>query len=407
MPAIRARTTGTMDRLGRTSRRFLLPLAFLTLHCTPLREVTNRSQPPREQRLVLPRPGKEEGLKGPQANNYDFLRLNTRWNPDSLLTPEIARNHAVYADSALRAFPWASKVPRDVFNAFVLPHQARNEKIDDWRPFFFNALKPVLAGATTTEDAVFRINTWLNKTNGVRFEQNYSKPRDPGPLTTFEWKQGMCGELSELLVAACRSVGIPAREASIPIWPIPIGNHAWVEVYSHEDRKWHAVGGAEPSKFGDTWFKTWQPAVVNASSRFPSPGAIKRGPYYLTDVTASYVPPGDLATLRVKLEGKFPKDVQIGLKLFAPDFEKENPGAVSMLWLKRTPGTKAVWGVGQNRRTPKSMKSYGRFRPYQLVAFTGTLPDSAKILSETAPFRVRGGKHVFTLKLGKHFRQLY
>src|SRR5262249_30544585 len=51
----------------------------------------------------------------------------------------------------------------------------------------------------------------------------------------------------------CRSVGVPARIAGIPMWVDNRGNHTWVEVW---DGDWHFVGAAEPDTNGldHAWF---------------------------------------------------------------------------------------------------------------------------------------------------------
>ena len=55
---------------------------------------------------------------------------------------------------------------------------------------------------------------------------------------------GRCGEESTLLVAALRSVGIPARQVYTPRWAHTDDNHAWVEAWA--DGKWYFLGACEP-----------------------------------------------------------------------------------------------------------------------------------------------------------------
>ena len=47
-------------------------------------------------------------------------------------------------------------------------------------------------------------------------------------------------------IDACRSVGIPARQAYCPYWAVGDDNHAWAEVLG-SDGRWHFTGGCEPA----------------------------------------------------------------------------------------------------------------------------------------------------------------
>ena len=55
---------------------------------------------------------------------------------------------------------------------------------------------------------------------------------------------GRCGEESTLLVAALRSVCIPARQVYTPRWAHTDDNHAWVEAWA--DGQWFFLGACEP-----------------------------------------------------------------------------------------------------------------------------------------------------------------
>lgn len=54
----------------------------------------------------------------------------------------------------------------------------------------------------------------------------------------------VAGEESTFLVAALRSVGIPARQVYTPRWAHTDDNHAWVEAWA--DGKWYFLGACEP-----------------------------------------------------------------------------------------------------------------------------------------------------------------
>ncbi len=69
------------------------------------------------------------------------------------------------------------------------------------------------------------------------------------PVQVHRWQRcvplyGRCGEESTFLVAALRSVGIPARQVYTPRWAHTDDNHAWVEAWA--DGKWYFLGACEP-----------------------------------------------------------------------------------------------------------------------------------------------------------------
>ena len=93
------------------------------------------------------------------------------------------------------------------------------------------------------------MNHWCHE------KANYqpSDARTSSPLATVRTAYGRCGEESTLLVAALRSVGIPARQVYTPRWAHTDDNHAWVEAWA--DGRWHFLGACEPEPVLDLgWF---------------------------------------------------------------------------------------------------------------------------------------------------------
>src|SRR5690606_36912714 len=95
------------------------------------------------------------------------------------------------------------------------------------------------------------VNRWFGERIGFRQTQR----RDQGPLATLASGYGRCEELCIIYIAACRSVGVPARMAYCPWRAVSDNNHAWVEVLG-SDGAWHFVGAAEPAdKLDSAWFE--------------------------------------------------------------------------------------------------------------------------------------------------------
>lgn len=149
---------------------------------------------------------------------------------------------------ALDEMPWGDRIPERELRHFVLPVRVNNENLDSCRTVFYEELAPRVKGMSM-HDAVLEVNRWCH-------EKAVYMPTDrrtSSPLATVKTAYGRCGEESTLLVAALRSVGIPARQVYTPRWAHTDSNHAWVEAWV--DGRWHFLGACEPEPVLDLgWF---------------------------------------------------------------------------------------------------------------------------------------------------------
>ena len=144
--------------------------------------------------------------------------------------------------------PWGDSIPEDIFRHFVLPVRVNNENLDESRMVFYEELKDRVKGLSLY-DAVLEVNHWCHE----KVIYTPSDARTSSPLASVKTAYGRCGEESTLLVAALRSVGIPARQVYTPRWAHTDDNHAWVEAWA--DGKWHFLGACEPEPLLDLgWF---------------------------------------------------------------------------------------------------------------------------------------------------------
>ena len=144
--------------------------------------------------------------------------------------------------------PWGKIIPEDVFRHFVLPVRINNEQLDGARMVFYEELKDRVR-TLSMYDAILEVNHWCHE----KAVYQPSDARTSSPLATVRTAFGRCGEESTLLVAALRSVGIPARQVYTPRWAHTDDNHAWVEAWA--DGKWHFLGACEPEPVLDLgWF---------------------------------------------------------------------------------------------------------------------------------------------------------
>lgn len=176
----------------------------------------------------------------PTADSYlDFLYDNLSLPDRTDYSREYYADQVNLALQARKEMPWGSSVPEREFRHFVLPPRVNNEDLDTCRAVFFRELKPRLQGLSMQE-AILEVNHWCHEHVTYR----PTNARTLSPLATLRTAYGRCGEESVFLVAALRSVGIPARQVYTPRWAHTDDNHAWVEAWA--DGRWWFLGACEP-----------------------------------------------------------------------------------------------------------------------------------------------------------------
>ena len=153
--------------------------------------------------------------------------------------PSYYLDHYRMMRKALKEMPWGRSVPEREMRHFVLPVRVNNENLDSARYVFYDELAPRIKGMSM-KDAVLEVNHWCHE----KAVYMPSDRRTSSPLATIKTAYGRCGEESTLLVAALRSVGIPARQVYTPRWAHTDSNHAWVEAWV--DGQWYFLGACEP-----------------------------------------------------------------------------------------------------------------------------------------------------------------
>ena len=155
-----------------------------------------------------------------------------------------------YAFLAKKTMPWGKKISWEDFLLYVLPHRIAQEPHKKWRKFFFENIAPKVKKLPIKEAISFIANWCAQK---VTFKP--SAPWDLDPISLIKLGWGRCEEQSILLIAALRSVAIPARLAFVPAWQHTNGNHGWVEVWTY-DNKWHVLDPSTPnSSLDNPWFR--------------------------------------------------------------------------------------------------------------------------------------------------------
>ena len=132
-------------------------------------------------------------------------------------------------------FPWAGKVPWELYENNVLPYAVVNEPRDEWREQFHNLFAPLVSACKTGREAALTIASCIQKTLNVRYSTERRIPHQ-GVKESLQSGKVSCTGQSILLVCALRSVGIPARMAGVLTWNHVRGNHNWVEAWC--DGEW-------------------------------------------------------------------------------------------------------------------------------------------------------------------------
>lgn len=225
-------------------------------------------------------------------------------------------NNVKQSFQAKSELPWGGRVPEREFNHFVLPVRVNNENLDDFRTVYYDELYNRVK-ELSMYDAVLEVNHWCHE------KVNYkgSDSRTSAPMATIKTSWGRCGEESTLLVAALRTVCIPARQVYTPRWAHCDDNHAWVEAWV--DGKWHFLGACEPEPVLDLgWFNAPASRALLLHTRVfgkyfgPEEVIDRNGNYTEINVIDNYAKTAKLNVKVVDNEGNTVPDARVDFKIY-------------------------------------------------------------------------------------------
>lgn len=165
----------------------------------------------------------------------DFLRAYMPERDRATITGDRLNREVSLALEARKQFPWAAKVPWELYENDVLPYAVVNEPRDEWREKFHSLFAPLVSACGTAREAALTIASHIQKTLNVRYSTERRVPHQ-GVKESLESGKVSCTGQSILLICALRSVGIPARMAGVLTWNHVRGNHNWVEAWC--DGEW-------------------------------------------------------------------------------------------------------------------------------------------------------------------------
>lgn len=212
--------------------------------------------------------------------------------------------------------PWGKRIPEREFRHFVLPIRVNNENLDNSREVFYKELKDRVIGMSMY-DAILEVNHWCHE----KVTYRPTDARTSSPLATVRTAYGRCGEESTLLVAALRSVGIPARQVYTPRWAHTDDNHAWVEAWA--DGVWYFLGACEPEPVLNLgWFNESASRGMLMHTKvfgaYDGPEeVIQRTPFFTEINVIDHYAPSAEVTIEVKtLAGEPVANARVDFKLY-------------------------------------------------------------------------------------------
>jgi len=245
----------------------------------------------------------------------NFLIAHTSLRDLEDIEADLLLEHVEYTYLARETVMWGNRLQEDLLLSYVLPCRTWAEPIEKWRKVFYEELYPLMKSLNTPIEAAMAVNRWAaGKAHFEDLPVTYKTP-----LRTLKEGCGDCLDLSIFLVAACRSVGIPARGVFSPWMPLGHdGTHMWTEVWDH---RWYYLGSCEPERQPDrAWFSMHikQAAKVYALC-FRQTGSRLGLEYcpdiWVEDITERYTPVG---RLRVKVSKDGKPLARCRLHLFVP-----------------------------------------------------------------------------------------
>ncbi len=213
------------------------------------------------------------------------------------ISSELLIENVEYAFKAWQ-MPWAMHLTFDEFAEYVLPYRFQNEKIESWRPIFWQRyawLKDSMQNSSDPIRACELINNDIK--SWFRFNEVFNRyPRAISPNDMLKCKMGKCLDQAAIATYAMRAMGIPVAHEFIPQWADRSMGHDFSSVLNKERRFVDFLGGELPPgkneirnvapKIYRSMFASQQIEVLNGGE--PSPGGLTSP--FIKDVTSNYMP---------------------------------------------------------------------------------------------------------------------
>ena len=346
---------------------FLLALAFLGSGGSSASNLCNRLK------------GDVKMAVKPETNYLNFLYKYMALPDKTDYSKAFYEENIALTLQARREMPWGKTIPEREFKHFVLPVRVNNENLDESRKVFYAELKNRVKHLSM-KDAILEVNHWCHE----KVTYRPTDGRTSSPLASVCTAYGRCGEESTFLVAALRSVGIPARQVYTPRWAHTDDNHAWVEAWA--DGKWYFLGACEPEPILNLgWFnESASRGMLMHTKVFgdydgPEEVMSKTPLYTEINVISNYAPTAEVKVVVVDENGKRVKGAKVEFKLYNyAEFysvAKKTTNDNGVATLTAGKGDMIVW-ASKDGKVGIDKVSFGKTKELRLVLKRNGLPQT-------------------------------
>lgn len=186
-----------------------------------------------------------EELEGEKRENAIWL-VNHMPHLDRLeMKSGVLREHIDYAHLARDSA--AVLYDEEIFREYILTYRIGSEPVEAYRRVLFDHFRPRLRGKESIEEIAEEINRWAAKNLLIR-EKGFFGPLQP-PTATLKSGKGSEREVSILVAAIFKSLGIPSRQARIAALGEEEEDLTWVEILDGE--RWLPFYPFSPGEFGN------------------------------------------------------------------------------------------------------------------------------------------------------------
>lgn len=202
--------------------------------------------------------------EGDNQRDYDY-----RLCPDHLLMDrDTILCHIRLAKEARAKFPWCAELTNEDFLRYTAVYRGSYEKLENWRKLFWedpelqdiaNEAKNAYQKAASPEDKTTVLKNLIYIFNsGYLAKKAKYTPRgmpDQSPLELFKNQTGRCTDLTNALLAICRTYGLACTGARSIWWGKQQDNHYWAAIKNPADGTWFDVDGASTEAITPVYFK--------------------------------------------------------------------------------------------------------------------------------------------------------
>lgn len=159
-------------------------------------------------------------------------------NPDSQnVSAEYLIQNIDYAFKAWQNNPWSKDFDFNCFCEYILPYQISMERMENWRPAFYDILTEIAYKTSNPMNTEFVYDVLQEELSkyvkfNLKFEQKY--PFIAGISNTQKGGMGSCFQTAIYRTMALRSAGLPVTIDYTPYWGNYGGNHSQIRLVSNK-----------------------------------------------------------------------------------------------------------------------------------------------------------------------------